>query len=115
MITKILFLLNVSFVFSIVDVHVQRAQLRRKPSSLVSVDTSLGKLVGYQDQALNRTFNVFYGVPYAEPPINELRFRRSKLIQRFPNEPYSALDYKPHCAQPKRLKFHPHDKFSEDW
>ena len=111
----LLLLFAVSSVLSMVQNQVQRSELRRKPKSLISVNTSLGQLIGYRYNALNRTINVFYGVPYAEPPVNELRFKRSKLIERFPSDPYGALDYKPHCAQGKTARFHYDDKFEEDW
>ena len=112
---SLLILLNISFVFSFVDIRIQKSELRRRPSSLISVDTSLGPLIGYKDDVQNRTINVFYGVPYAEPPVNELRFRPSKLITQFPSDPWDALNFKPHCVQPRSLKYHPEDKFEEDW
>ena len=83
-------------------------------SHLVSVKTSLGTLIGQRRQVQNRTVNVFYGVPYAEAPVGELRFRRTRLIRRFPDEPYGALQYKPHCAQKRTKKYGEDEPFSED-
>ena len=80
----------------------------------ISVSTSLGTLVGTKQLVQNKTINVFYGVPYAVPPVNELRFKRTKLISKFPKEPYYALDYTPHCQQVRSKKYDANDKFSED-
>ena len=113
---SMLFLLNFSFVFTLVDIKIQKANIGRSPNdSLFSLATSLGTLIGYRKNVQNRTISVFYGVPYAEPPVKELRFRRSKLIEKFPTDPYPALDLKPHCPQPRSRKYHPDDKFAEDW
>lgn len=111
--------LSVSFVFGLWNIEYQKAELRNRPSSLISVETELGTLIGYKQQVQQQTskpeyVNVFYGVPYAEPPIGERRFRKTKLIEKFPSNPYTALDFKPHCAQPHRKKYHPDDRIEED-
>ena len=90
-----------------------KSELVQRPSSLVSVYTKLGTVIGYRQDVRNQTINVFYGVPFAEPPIGKLRFKRSKLITKFPQNPYPALSFKPHCYVQKK-NFHPSDEFSED-
>ena len=117
MFTKfIIYLLFIKFlaVLGRVGVSVPKSELTDRPSSLISLKTDLGTIIGYRKEVENRTINVFYGVPYAVPPINELRFKKSRIINKFPEEPYSALNFKPHCAQSPDPKYHPADKFSED-
>ena len=97
-----------SFIPNFVQIIPQKSEL------LISLETSLGTLIGFKKQILNRTINVFYGVPYAEPPIGKLRFKRTKLIEKFPQEPYRALDFKAHCGQKLAEKYHKNDTFSED-
>lgn len=95
--------------------HVFKSELAVRPSSLVQVDTSLGTLVGYAQKVQNKTINVFYGVPYAEPPVDALRFKRSSLIGRFPQEPYEALQFKAHCPLLKvPSRYNESDLFSDD-
>lgn len=112
---EILLLINCSSVASIVHFNLHQSKLEIKPSSLISLETSLGTVIGYEEQVQNKTINVFYGLPYAEAPIGKLRFRKSKLIQKFPYEPYEALEFKPHCPLLKNnKKFDSTDLFDED-
>jgi len=54
------------------------------PGSSVVVDTNYGQLRGFKGTARNgRTFLEFLGIPYAQPPIGDLRFEVSKAIIRF--------------------------------
>ena len=110
----LLLFLNFSVVFTLVKIEIQKSELNDNSSKLTSTNTSLGTLLGYKKEVQNRTINVFYGVPYALPPIGKLRFRKTKLINKFPNEPYSALNFKPHCPKAKHKQFHPTDTYSED-
>lgn len=90
-----------------------KSELGERPSSLISVETKLGTIIGYKQDVRNQTINVFYGVPYAEPPTGKLRFKKPKLIEKFPQNPYAALSFKPHCYIPS-AKFNPSDQFDED-
>jgi para-nitrobenzyl esterase len=61
----------------------------------VSIDTSLGKVVGFR----NGSLNVFLGIPFAEPPIGRLRFRPTvPKVPWHPNIHY-ALKFSPECMQ----------------
>lgn len=41
-----------------------------------SVETSLGTIVGnYKKSDLGRTYAAYEGIPYAKPPVGELRFK----------------------------------------
>jgi len=56
----------------------------------------------------------FFGVPYAEPPVNKLRFKRSKLIKKFSFQPFYADQFRPHCEQARSKKYGDNAEFSED-
>uniref|UniRef100_A0A0N4ZWP1 Carboxylic ester hydrolase n=1 Tax=Parastrongyloides trichosuri TaxID=131310 RepID=A0A0N4ZWP1_PARTI len=60
--------------------------------------------------------NIFLGIPYAEPPINENRFKKPKEIQSWVGT-YKAHDFQSRCIQQDSLlqKFHYYNsKKSED-
>ncbi|CAD5231188.1 unnamed protein product [Bursaphelenchus xylophilus] len=49
------------------------------------VDTDLGRIEGFHHKLLNgHEVNLFLGIPYAEPPVGDLRFERPK-----PHEPFA--------------------------
>uniref|UniRef100_A0A914ZDY6 Carboxylesterase type B domain-containing protein n=1 Tax=Parascaris univalens TaxID=6257 RepID=A0A914ZDY6_PARUN len=52
---------------------------------------------------------IFRGIPYAEPPIGKLRFRKPVKRSRWHQE-YLAIDYGAPCLQ--FMDFHRYDKFS---
>lgn len=62
----------VLFVFLIIAIIVQ---------SRVYVDTELGRIKGITKLSRNGSrFEAYIGIPYAKPPINELRFQVCKLF-----------------------------------
>ncbi|XP_054155663.1 acetylcholinesterase-like [Oppia nitens] len=81
-----------------------------------SVKTPVGKIVGTSVQRLGRRVNCFLGIPYAEPPVGKLRFRkpvpknRVKVIKaiRQPNYCWQKQwDIKNHYAIKPLLKWFP--------
>src|SRR4051794_33194048 len=46
-----------------------------KSRSMVIVDTTYGRLAGAKQKYQNREIVSYLGVPYAQPPIGELKFR----------------------------------------
>lgn len=47
------------------------------------VQTKSGKIRGIRERAANgKDVDMWWGVPYAEPPIGDLRFRSPKPIKR---------------------------------
>ena len=118
--TTFLFILSFPFVLALLEIEPHKAALKNRPKSLISIETELGTLIGYKQQVQSKSrthpehINVFYGVPYAEPPVEKFRFRRTKLIEQFPTNPYDALDFKPHCKQPHARKYHADDQFDEN-
>ena len=113
--------LNLLFLLFLCDVNLSKSKLiDNSYSSLISFvhfhETRLGTLIGYKKKVQNNTINAFYGLPYAEPPIGKLRFRRTKLIRKFPQSPYVAFSLKPNCPQKWTNKnaYRQQDAFSED-
>ena len=60
------------------------------------VQTTLGPVMGFQTTLLNKTLDTFYGIPYAKPPVGNLRFKRPESAEPW-NETKPALDL-PHCC-----------------
>ncbi|XP_059154228.1 acetylcholinesterase-like [Physella acuta] len=58
------------------------ASLSTKPAAL---HTSLGDVTGFQKLVGDKSVQVFYGIPYAQPPVGELRFKPP-----VPQEPWSG-------------------------
>lgn len=63
----------------------------------VEVDTRLGKVIGFKANFEDHTLDVFYGIPFGKPPVGELRFMKSELIDELPEEPYEATKFTSHC------------------
>lgn len=65
-------------------------------SKEVTIDTPQGPVIGHQDEATG--FSTFLGIPFAEPPIGDRRWR--KPTPRAPwSEPWPALTFRSDCAQ----------------
>ena len=58
------------------------------------VETTSGKVEGFRQGEIFQ----FLAIPYAEPPVGELRFKRSSLAQRI-DSVISADNYKAACSQ----------------
>ncbi|KAL4226243.1 Carboxylesterase 5A [Mactra antiquata] len=72
------------------------------PDGIQKVKTKYGDIVGFIDQVKfdNHTNQVrkFLGIPYAEPPIRNLRFKKSIMKNSMPS-PFMALTDGPQCLQ----------------
>ncbi|XP_064648802.1 cocaine esterase-like [Lineus longissimus] len=80
----------------------------------VTVSTGVGDIVGIQSSYKNAFVNKFLGIPYAEPPTGDLRFRPPVPKRRFA-APYSADKSGAPCIQnPSVIKSVPHQNMSED-
>lgn len=59
-----------------------QASYRSSPNSLV-VDTLSGKVEGKRYTAANgKPVDVWWGIPYAEPPLGKLRFMRPVPVEK---------------------------------
>ncbi|CAN8012074.1 unnamed protein product [Ixodes pacificus] len=62
------------------------------------VETKLGQLKGRVQSVFEKTVQVFWGIPYAEPPIHHLRFRRPLPAKSWSGT-YDATQKKFSCPQ----------------
>ncbi|XP_015520316.1 venom carboxylesterase-6 [Neodiprion lecontei] len=68
-----------------------------------TVTTPLGTIEGYYDTSSgNRTFEAYTGIPYAEPPVGDLRFEIPKAISAWSGV-LSAKGYGSACVQPSAI------------
>ncbi|KAK7107007.1 hypothetical protein V1264_014997 [Littorina saxatilis] len=65
----------------------------------VTLRTPLGDVTGRVRTVLNRNVNQFLGVPYAQPPLNQLRFRNPVAVRPW-STPLDASRFGPACPQP---------------
>jgi para-nitrobenzyl esterase len=72
------------------------SQARKATPAKVTIDS--GVLVGESIDGVN----VFRGVPYAKPPIGELRWKTPQKPDKWPGE-RSAVAFEPPCAQPTNI------------
>ncbi|XP_046343877.2 acetylcholinesterase-like [Haliotis rufescens] len=63
------------------------------------VDTTHGKVVGLRASVLGKSIDTYYGIPYAKPPIGDLRFKYPQPIDPWRPEVKDALSMKPSCHQ----------------
>lgn len=76
------------------------------------VKTENGQLNGTTSESwTGQSFHAFYGIPYAQPPVGELRFQAPIPFPSW-NGIRSAIAYGPICWQPKRRENFP--DMSED-
>jgi hypothetical protein len=66
-----LFILMVIFITFMTVIH-------KEVKKDTLIETKLGKVVGVTVNRLGKEVNCYFGVPYAEPPIEELRFNKPK-------------------------------------
>jgi para-nitrobenzyl esterase len=74
----------------------QGAQAKPAPQPEVTID--LGTIVG-QYLGKNNDVAVFFGIPYAEPPVGELRFAPPEPLPVLPSDPFLATNNSIACEQ----------------
>lgn len=67
--------------------------------SHVTVDCKLGKIRGIQADVQGKLVNAFLGIPYAEAPVGDLRFKKTVKLSRPWMGTLDATKFKPHCPQ----------------
>ncbi|KAJ3569951.1 hypothetical protein NP233_g4716 [Leucocoprinus birnbaumii] len=77
-------------------------------------EVKVGKttVVGREFPSLKQEF--FGGIPYAEPPLGDLRLRPPVLKSALDVEPFNASSFGPSCLQPLGLSGAPSGPISED-
>lgn len=62
----------------------------------VTVSTKYGDVTGYQTDSAR----VFYGIPFAQPPINDLRWQPPVLVNKWAPKTLNVTTPPPACPQP---------------
>ncbi|XP_077489350.1 acetylcholinesterase-like isoform X1 [Amblyomma americanum] len=62
------------------------------------MNTTLGPVQGFCDLVLNRTVYSFLGIPFAQPPVGRLRFRKPVPIRPW-KDVFAAMKMPPRCKQ----------------
>ncbi|XP_046549631.1 acetylcholinesterase-like isoform X2 [Haliotis rubra] len=63
------------------------------------VNTTHGKVVGLRSSVFGKTIDTYYGIPYARPPIGDLRFKYPQPMDSWRPEVKEAQSMKPSCHQ----------------
>ncbi|MEZ5338466.1 MAG: carboxylesterase family protein [bacterium] len=93
--------------FSLTLLSISAAQAGQETEPLVS--TASGTLQGF----MSGDVEVFLGVPFAQPPVGELRWREPQPLKSWEGI-RTALEYGPACPQPANLLFADAGESSED-
>ena len=71
-----------------------RAEQARKPEVTIRPGQLVGQYLGHNDDVA-----VFFGVPYAKPPLGNLRFAPPQPLVSFPTRPFLATNNSIACEQ----------------
>ncbi|CAJ0933618.1 unnamed protein product, partial [Mesorhabditis belari] len=71
----------------------------------VTIKTPMGTVTGFRvdlgnDKLIYGKADIFLGIPFAEPPLGNLRFQKPQPLISYPNGHVDATQYKPACTQP---------------
>jgi len=99
--------LNVSSQFKITGTSIEEVELmvpaeyllRAAFDSPILLKTKLGVLEGVRSIKFNKHLYTFLSVPYAKPPIGELRFKAPEAIEKWDGI-LQATKWPPFCVQP---------------
>ena len=68
----------------VVTVALVMASVKSSNNEPLVIETTNGKVAGLRQLAANgKTVDMWWGIPYAEPPIGQLRFRAPKPAKRW--------------------------------
>ena len=92
-----------AFLLYILGIFCLACQLVSANSEFVEVDTSVGRIRGAVKLLEDgKKVNQYFGIPYAKPPIGELRWKETVPVERWDGVLDASKLYPPHCPQ---LKF----------
>src|SRR2546425_763057 len=69
-------------------------------NAAVIVKTHSGQVEGTPQSFLGKVVNQFLGIPYAKPPIGDLRFKKPSPVEKW-IDVKKAIKYGPACIQHK--------------
>ncbi len=87
-------LTNVLLAVGVVAVLTLGTQAEEAPKVTISPGELVGQYLGHNDDVA-----VFFGVPYAKPPLGGLRFRPPQPLTSFPTRPFLATNNSIACEQ----------------
>lgn len=64
----------------------------------VNVRVKNGQIIGKRESQFGKELNVFLGIPYAEPPLGNLRFKRPVPVKEW-SEPIESFEWPNPCFQ----------------
>ncbi|CAG2174293.1 unnamed protein product [Oppiella nova] len=79
----------------------------------IAVRLKSGSINGKRMTFDGKSLSVFLGIPYAKPPVNELRFQKPQPIQHIP-DPYDATQWPKACIHQKLHENYLNPEMSED-
>ena len=82
-------------------------------SVCVDVNTTSGVVRGLTVNALNTSVDQFLNIPYAEPPVDGLRFQKPLPVRHVP-DPYDATQWPKACIHQKLHQNYLNQEMSED-
>lgn len=82
-------------------------------SSTPSIKTNSGKVVGEISVYSIGAVAYFFGIPYARPPVGDLRFSKPQPVERW-NDILNATQQVSYCYEPVTSARFVHRKYSED-
>ncbi len=71
----------------------------------VILHSKSGLIKGFRQTDLTRDVNTFYGIPFAKPPIGELRFKRPEKIPPWGEKTIDATKKPNSCVQTEDTSF----------
>lgn len=88
---------NVLVVCSLVGIAaaVPAASLANRPDGAPTVKVKNGTIAGVHSNTYNEDY--FLGIPFAQAPVEQLRFRNPQSINTTFDETYQATEYKAEC------------------
>jgi len=80
----------------------------------ISVEIKNGRINGKKETIDGKDLNIFLGIPYAEPPIGDLRFKKPLPVKQW-SQPINAYNWPNPCFQRELLpQFARNRNYSED-